>query len=1727
MASKLRLGLVVVLFVLLRPRQEAWSTVRRATREASASRGRVAIVTGASTGLGLATAQSLATSGNFSLIVLAGRSQEKHEKALDSLRQLTPVAELRYMPLELDSLASVRGFVVDFLAMKLPLHCLVLNAGVMALPSRQETRDGHEYQLAVNYLGHFLLANLLVDHMAATASPRDPGRIISLSSSAHLIPSALQRGDLSDLQSADKYAPWQAYGQAKLCNLLFAYELDRRCRLGGIPIASNAIHPGAVATELKRHLPQNQQEEDQGQNPLEGVYQALKSVVQPLLDLIVQSPEEGARTTVLLATSEQGKLSGYYWQDGRPSASLDTEVQGLLPPPLRALRILSRLLKAVAPPEKAATSYDTETWRELWRESERLVGLEASEKPAVFAGLAQVSQKQKLLLVDVKRKVWKPRRLFADTPSGNLRELSETDAPTDQVLWVEPPWAPGSVLAGGLTSHHQMGPMDLAQAEPRDLLCYTPAAFPTVASGAMPRSLDERSLMPVQKLHLTMAVLTLRSEQDVQAAKLGLANAAAEFAKDYPGPLHFRLCGLDSDGDTVLFAKVRPEDEASLRSLHRRIQERMLAGEGAVASTSSPVAEPEQNDQEQITTLSNEKLSRIEGNTFSSYPLSMRVLRHDAVRLGLPLRSDGSVGLQELLALPFFKSNGFVEKDVEAEVRCNNKQRFQLWTEDGAGRIRASQGHKMKEVVDSELLQPVQRAEDLPICIHGTYFTKWSPKKKCQVQVWSQIKQAWLSGDMERSFSMPKDCAVAIYLDVPKALEQGIKLYRSANDVILTRGDESGRIPPALFQRVVEIKSGRCLWPVEEPCADTTDSETAEEVRRGSSAALTETSVRAGSLLVEIRPDMDMLVGGLADGLEASSAKRTVRIVQEFRDTDLGPVVVDRLELCRMKADGGGAKSPSARSNIFSKNGRSAAEKKVIDAAVHFSGEFATASVQRGNLRRGGVLLLIFWEPYEPESSSLFGLIRERDCCEDAPKNKQRTSSAFRWKTSEEEAKSQSQAKYRRPGQAAFTVVAVSGKILFAGSLPGCFTVRELKAKLGQVEEQRLLHGTRSLDDAELLQALASDEALRLVCVRTLRRLAVSGGSDRGLCLWDLDRGQADCDLVGHTSAILCISVHWPSQRALTGSRDRSVQLWRLSGECLLEMRGHLDAVQCLSADWETNVALSASLDQTLVFWDLDTGEILQELMDHASPAVSLDVDWVGRQALAGAMDGSLQLWDLRSTAAERRNSHQAELRFLRASWNDLQAVSGDPSGRVVLWDLAPLEALRLCSPDGPAITCMSVNPDMREVAAGGIDGTLYFWSCGEVRKRKAIQAHSSAVFVLEVDWAGRSALTSGDDGRLCFWNLILGSCLRVLSGHLDAVSCLVVNWPSAVAISAAADCTLRLWDVGRGLCLRCLPNHRITALEVDWEQQRVLAVGADPVVRLRDVFRRGVCVKELPEYDRTVFCVAVDWAAMHALTGGDECQLILWDLCSSEVLRRFQGHRDAVCCVEADWNGRRCLSGSCDNSLLLWNLDTAEVLLRLAGHDGGARCIGVAWSARQALTGGDDCALRLWDLSTAANVAVLEGHTAAVCGVDLMWQTQQAASACKDATVRIWCLNQRCCTQVLPHDVTVRCLEVDWSSSQLLSGSSDGLVRLWHWSSEDVQEFEGHTGGVTCLSVDWSSGLAISGSADNSLRIWDLKAEDDASDSTLFQVGEVLCVTMGCGPGFLQGGVKTCSSGT
>jgi len=330
------------------------------TEENAKPRGtKVAIITGASTGIGLSTVEGMAKSGLYKTIVMAGRDAAKHEVAMAGLqKKLGEDVEFVFLPLELSSLQSVRDFVKEFQEMDLPLHTLILNAGVMMLPERKTTEDGYEYQFGVNHLSHFLLANLLLDDMAEVATASDPGRVIALSSAAHFFPSPLLKGKVNDLQSV-RYTPVGAYGQSKLANLLFAYELDRRLAAKGVPITANAIHPGGVDTELGRYIT--------GENSfLEKIQSFLPK------NTFTKTPEEGAKTSVLLATSDFGKMSGRYWQNEKPAASVSFDLTS------------GMISEKNLPFQASVTSYDPKVWEQLWTESEKLVSLTSDEAPQVF-----------------------------------------------------------------------------------------------------------------------------------------------------------------------------------------------------------------------------------------------------------------------------------------------------------------------------------------------------------------------------------------------------------------------------------------------------------------------------------------------------------------------------------------------------------------------------------------------------------------------------------------------------------------------------------------------------------------------------------------------------------------------------------------------------------------------------------------------------------------------------------------------------------------------------------------------------------------------------------------------------------------------------------------------------------------------------------------------------------------------------------------------------------------------------------------------------------------------------------------------------------------------------------------------------------------------------------------------------------------------------------------------
>ncbi|MFG2373443.1 oxidoreductase [Streptomyces sp. NPDC048504] len=206
-------------------------------------RGRVAVVTGANSGLGYVTARELARKG--ARVVLACRSEVRGSEAADRIVAEVPGAEAQFGRLDLGDLASVREFAATFPYERLDL--LVNNAGVMAMPYGT-TADGFETQFGVNHLGHFALTGLLMPALLDAPA----ARIVTLSSFMHVFANI----DIDDLNSERRYSRWTAYSRSKSANLLFTHELARRLAAAGSGVVAAAAHPGYAATNLQTAGPQ-------------------------------------------------------------------------------------------------------------------------------------------------------------------------------------------------------------------------------------------------------------------------------------------------------------------------------------------------------------------------------------------------------------------------------------------------------------------------------------------------------------------------------------------------------------------------------------------------------------------------------------------------------------------------------------------------------------------------------------------------------------------------------------------------------------------------------------------------------------------------------------------------------------------------------------------------------------------------------------------------------------------------------------------------------------------------------------------------------------------------------------------------------------------------------------------------------------------------------------------------------------------------------------------------------------------------------------------------------------------------------------------------------------------------------------------------------------------------------------------------------------------------------
>lgn len=290
-------------------------------------RGSVCLVTGGSSGIGRATSAALAELG--ATVVTVSRASGKGEEVAAALEREAGEGRVFFMPADLSSLAEIRELAKRFKARFGRLDVLINNAGLI-LPKRLETADGYEMTFAVNHLAYFLLTQLLLDRLLASA----PSRIVNVASAAE----GFGRINFGDLMLERGYGPWKAYGQSKLANLLFSYELAKR--LAGSGVSVNALHPGTVASGFGG-----------GEG---GAIALLFKLARPLL----VSAEEGAKTAIYLASSAKVEgVTGKYFQKQKEIAS-------------------------------SSRSYDGEAMKRLWEVSETLTRLSEEEARPLRQGVS-------------------------------------------------------------------------------------------------------------------------------------------------------------------------------------------------------------------------------------------------------------------------------------------------------------------------------------------------------------------------------------------------------------------------------------------------------------------------------------------------------------------------------------------------------------------------------------------------------------------------------------------------------------------------------------------------------------------------------------------------------------------------------------------------------------------------------------------------------------------------------------------------------------------------------------------------------------------------------------------------------------------------------------------------------------------------------------------------------------------------------------------------------------------------------------------------------------------------------------------------------------------------------------------------------------------------------------------------------------------------------------------
>ncbi|HEU5101727.1 MAG TPA: protein kinase [Roseiflexaceae bacterium] len=586
---------------------------------------------------------------------------------------------------------------------------------------------------------------------------------------------------------------------------------------------------------------------------------------------------------------------------------------------------------------------------------------------------------------------------------------------------------------------------------------------------------------------------------------------------------------------------------------------------------------------------------------------------------------------------------------------------------------------------------------------------------------------------------------------------------------------------------------------------------------------------------------------------------------------------------------------------------------------------------------------------------------------------------------------------------------------------------------------------------------------LRTVAWSPDGRLALTGGEDGTLRVWDIGSGAQLRELKGHIGSVWSVAWSPDGKQALSGAADGTLRVWDVgSGAQLRELKGHTGRVWSVAWSPDGTRLLSGGADATLRVWDASSGALLQTLTGHVGVVRAVAWSPDARRMLSGGEDASARIWTLSSDESIILQGHTGAV--LAAAWraDGTQVLTGGSDNTARVWDVASGRQIRTFAGHTSFVYAAAWSPDGTWALTGSADGTVRVWDVASGSQARLLRGHSAFVYAAAWSPDGRRALSADADGMLRLWDLAATARMRSLDGAGSIVLSAAWSPDGKQALTGDGDGVVRIWDAGTRRQLHALAGHRGSALSVTWSPDgtQALSSGADGTIRLWDVMS-GQQLYSFEGQRGIVYSVAWSPDGKRALSGGADGTIQLWDIAGRKQLSQFEGHVGGVLALAWSPDGKRALSGGADNVIRLWDMSSdldqsgaaTRLVRELKGHQSYVYALAWRPDSTQALSGGADNTARIWNIADGAEQRVLKGQAGWVQSVAWRPDGRQVLTAGKDGVVRLWDAATGDELRALENPMPAPFYSVAWShdGGQALTGGGDRAGRIWLMSDDVI----------------------------------------------------------------------------